>query len=47
LARDATWKYLHQASAHSDWCTVDWAQPGMKFILALRHEAGGLLLTSR
>jgi hypothetical protein len=45
--RAATWKYLHQASAHADWCAVDWSQPGMKFILALRHEAGGLLLASR
>jgi hypothetical protein len=45
--RATTWKYLHQSSAHSDWCAVDWARPGMKFILALRHESGGLLLASR
>jgi photosystem II stability/assembly factor-like uncharacterized protein len=42
----ATWKYLDTKSAHIDWCAVDWTDPDLKFILALKHEAGGLLLAS-
>ncbi len=42
----AAWKYLDNKSSHIDWCAVDWADPDMKFILALKHEAGGLLLVS-
>jgi hypothetical protein len=30
-----------------DWCAVDWTDPDMKFILALKHESGGLLIVSR
>jgi photosystem II stability/assembly factor-like uncharacterized protein len=33
-------------SGHVDWCAVDWTDPDMKFVLALKHEAGGLLLSS-
>jgi photosystem II stability/assembly factor-like uncharacterized protein len=44
--RAATWKYLEKKSAHIDWCAVDWADPGPKFVLALKHESGGLLLAS-
>jgi photosystem II stability/assembly factor-like uncharacterized protein len=44
--RAATWKYLDAKAAHVDWCAVDWADPEMKFVLALKHEAGGLLLAS-
>jgi photosystem II stability/assembly factor-like uncharacterized protein len=44
--RAATWKYLHNRSSHIDWCAVDWTDPDMKFVLALKHEAGGLLLAS-
>ena len=44
--RAATWEYLGQKSAHADWCAVDWADPGRKFVLALKHESGGLLLAS-
>ena len=44
--RGATWKSLHDASSHIDWCGVDWTDPGMRFVLALKHEAGGLLLSS-
>src|SRR5262249_45007160 len=34
-------------STHVDWCAVDWTDPDMKFILALKHEASDLLLVSR
>jgi photosystem II stability/assembly factor-like uncharacterized protein len=44
--RAAAWKYLDRKSAHIDWCAVDWAGPGLKFVLALKHESGGLLLAS-
>lgn len=42
-----TWKSLDAKSAHADWCAVDWTDPAMKFVLALKHESGGLLLVSR
>jgi hypothetical protein len=44
--RAATWKYLDNKSGHIDWCAVDWTDPDLKFVLALKHEAGGLLLAS-
>jgi hypothetical protein len=44
--RAGTWKYLDNRSAHIDWCAVDWTDPGRKFVLARKHEAGGLLLAS-
>ncbi|MCI0680624.1 MAG: hypothetical protein L0Y71_00855 [Gemmataceae bacterium] len=40
-------KLMHAKSAHVDWCAVDWTDPDMKFVLALKHESGGLLLVSR
>jgi len=42
----ATWKMMDGKSAHVDWCAVDWTDPDMKFVLALAHEKGGLLLAS-
>ena len=45
--RAATWKSLHNASGHVDWCAVDWTDPTLRFVLTLKHEAGGLLLVSR
>ncbi len=42
-----TWKYLDNKSSHIDWCAVDWTDADMKFVLALKHESGGLLLVSR
>jgi photosystem II stability/assembly factor-like uncharacterized protein len=44
--RAATWKYLNNKSSHIDWCAVDWTDPDLRFILALKHESGGLLLAS-
>ena len=40
------WKFLDAKSSHIDWCAVDWSSPGMKFVLAVKHESGGLLLRS-
>jgi hypothetical protein len=45
--RAATWKAMDAKSGHVDWCAVDWTDPELRFVLALKHEAGGLLLASR
>jgi BNR-Asp box repeat len=42
-----TWKQLDMKTRHVDWCAVDWSDPDMRFLLALKHESGGLLLVSR
>lgn len=42
----ATWTACDGKSGHIDWCAIDWTDPESKFILALKHEAGGLLLAS-
>lgn len=44
---DGAWRVLDKKSAHVDWCAADWTDPEMKFVLAFKHEAGGLLLLSR
>jgi hypothetical protein len=41
------WRILDKASSHVDWCAADWTDPELKFLLALKHESGGLLLRSR
>jgi hypothetical protein len=41
------WKFMDARSAHVDWCAVNWMDPDRKFVLAMKHEAGGLLLLSR
>jgi photosystem II stability/assembly factor-like uncharacterized protein len=43
----ATWSHLDAKCAHVDWAAIDWTDPEMKFVLALKHESGGLLLASR
>jgi photosystem II stability/assembly factor-like uncharacterized protein len=43
----AAWRMMDGKSSHIDWCAVDWTDPDMKFVLALKHEAGGLLIASR
>lgn len=40
------WRALDKASMHVDWCVADWSDPEMKFLLALKHESGGMLLRS-
>jgi photosystem II stability/assembly factor-like uncharacterized protein len=44
--RGQTWKYMDKASSHVDWCAVDWSDPEMKFVFALKHESGDLLIVS-
>jgi photosystem II stability/assembly factor-like uncharacterized protein len=41
------WKFLHGRSEHVDWCALDWSSAEPTFILALKHESGGLLIVSR
>ena len=40
-----TWGHFDKKCGHVDWVAVDWV--GGEFVLALKHEAGGLLLASR
>jgi photosystem II stability/assembly factor-like uncharacterized protein len=42
----ATWKSLDAKSQHIDWCAANWTDLNPKFILALKHESGGLLIAS-
>ena len=44
---DGAWRAMDKKSVHVDWCAADWTDPEMKFVLAFKHEAGGLLLLSR
>jgi photosystem II stability/assembly factor-like uncharacterized protein len=44
--RAANWNNLDAKSSHIDWCAVDWTDPERTFVLALKHESGGLLLVS-
>jgi photosystem II stability/assembly factor-like uncharacterized protein len=41
-----SWSQLDAKSTHVDWSAVDWTDPASKFVLALKHESGGLLLAS-
>jgi hypothetical protein len=43
----ATWTPMDGKSVYADWCAVDWTDPDRKFVLALKHESGGLLIASR
>jgi photosystem II stability/assembly factor-like uncharacterized protein len=43
----ADWQTLDKKSVHVDWCAADWTDPDLKFLIAFKHEAGGLLLRSR
>ena len=50
VARGTTegdWKFADKKSAHVDWCAADWSDPKMRFLLALKHESGGMLIVSR
>jgi photosystem II stability/assembly factor-like uncharacterized protein len=42
-----SWKSMHGKSSHVDWFALDWADPDIKFVLALKHESGDLLIVSR
>jgi photosystem II stability/assembly factor-like uncharacterized protein len=41
-----TWTFMNKESGHVDWCAVDLTDAGMKFVLTLKHEKGGMLLLS-
>jgi photosystem II stability/assembly factor-like uncharacterized protein len=43
----ADWSFLDKKSQHIDWCAVDWTDPAMSLIFALKHESGDLLIVSR
>jgi hypothetical protein len=43
----AAWQVMDKKCVHVDWCAVDWSDPEMKLVLALKHESGGVLLVSR
>jgi photosystem II stability/assembly factor-like uncharacterized protein len=47
VADRGEWRFLNAKSSHVDWCAIDWSDPGLKFILALKHESGGQLIVSR
>jgi len=40
------WKFLSGRANHVDWCALDWGEAEPTFILALKHESGGLLIAS-
>jgi photosystem II stability/assembly factor-like uncharacterized protein len=41
------WYAVDKKCQHVDWYAVDWTDPEMKFAIAFKHEAGGLLLVTR
>jgi photosystem II stability/assembly factor-like uncharacterized protein len=41
-----SWSPMDAKSSHVDWAVVDWTDPANRFVLALKHESGGLLLAS-
>jgi hypothetical protein len=43
----ATWKSMDARSSHVDWCAIDWSDRDTKFVLAVKHESGGMLIVSR
>jgi photosystem II stability/assembly factor-like uncharacterized protein len=43
---DGDWKTFADKASHVDWCSVDWTDPDLKFMLALKHESGGTLIAS-
>lgn len=43
----ATWKPMNEKTTHIDWCAIDWIDPDHKFVLALKHEQGELMLVSQ
>jgi hypothetical protein len=43
---EGEWKFADKKSAHVDWCAADWSDPQLRFLLAIKHESGGLLIVS-
>ncbi len=48
LSADAgeNWKMMEGKSTHVDWAVLDWTDPEAKFVLAIKHEAAGLVIAS-
>ncbi len=44
---ERAWRKVDKACGHVDWYAADWTDPEMKFAVAFKHEAGGLLLLTR
>jgi len=42
-----TWDFMNSRSSHIDWCAANWDEPDLKFLLALKHESGDLLIGPR
>jgi hypothetical protein len=42
----ATWICMSEQAKHMNWCAVDWTDPDLKFVLALKHDSGGMLFAS-
>ena len=40
------WKTMAKESAHVDFAAIDWSEPDLKFVLAVKHESDGKLLVS-
>jgi photosystem II stability/assembly factor-like uncharacterized protein len=40
------WREMDKRASHVDWCVVNWTPPGLDFVLALKHESGGLMIVS-
>jgi hypothetical protein len=41
------WRAVDKKCQHVDWYAGDWSDPEMKFAIAFKHEAGGLLFVTR
>jgi photosystem II stability/assembly factor-like uncharacterized protein len=41
------WRKVDKKCFHIDWCSVDWTDADRKFMIAFKHESGGILLVSR
>ena len=41
-----TWQSMDKGTTHVDWAAIDWTAAEPKFVLALKHESGGVLLAS-
>ena len=42
-----SWHAVDKKCLHVDWYAVDWTDKDMKFAIAFKHEAGGLLFVTR
>jgi photosystem II stability/assembly factor-like uncharacterized protein len=41
-----TWAFMDNKCSHVDWCALDLTRRERSFVLALKHESGGLLIAS-